>query len=131
MSLLIHVKQLILVAVILVPFSLVHTKEGGELEVVKFDEKFDIAKNDWVVLEDGLKIQFLYHSHKRTMLGGPSSPLILQMKYNFNGEHSEKQHGLNINDRRTGEWVWNNYHFKMVDYEYNTRMQLIVSKTGN
>jgi hypothetical protein len=92
----------------------------------QFGTPFVIRTNEVVTFPEGLTIRFLSHSHKRTMAGGPSSPLIIYMDYEL-GNEKQEQHQRNLQvDEGDKQWTWKQYRFELVDYRYGDWMKLVV-----
>jgi len=104
------------------------SSEKHKMEIYSFNEQFKVTQNLWFELEDGLKIQFQYHSHKKRAPSGPKSPLIIAMKYSLDGKVSEKHHYVHPDEEGVLRWKWDSYNIQISSYKYGTSMSLIVDK---
>lgn len=89
-------------------------------------KRFSISKNQTILLNKNRSITFTGHSHKRTLANGPGSPLIIHMEYHLNGDSSNEEYRLNLNNHPDSEagWEWNTYKFILHEYAYNDYMVL-------
>lgn len=76
-----------------------------------------------LLIEAGVEVQFLGHSHK-SISAGQTSPLIVYMRYESAGRIVEQQHNL----FKPYSWVWERYRFEIVSHEYDEHMVLRISK---
>jgi len=95
------------------------------MQSVDFEREFTIRKGKTVEFPDGFKLTFLGNSHKTVMAGGPSSPLIVVVAYELNGDRDQFNYSLYPDKNET--WSWQGYFFYLVDYEYGSSMKLKVS----
>ncbi|RPI73898.1 MAG: hypothetical protein EHM45_20040 [Desulfobacteraceae bacterium] len=51
---------------------------------MEFPKEFTIHKGQTVEFAEGLKLTFEGHSHKRTFINGPPSPLMVYVGYEIN-----------------------------------------------
>ena len=93
---------------------------------------FTLSRNKTIILDDNIKITFLYHSHKKTLVDGPPSPLIVYIKYEKMGYEKEVEYHLETNysklkTEKVG-WEWNNLYFILTEYRYNDFMNVEIYK---
>lgn len=104
------------------------------------DKEVNLIRNSPYKLNETTTITFIAHSHKRTIAGGPKTPLITYIKYetSINGEKESKELELNkplISERiyniffdpekkLNSGWVWKDSVFILQHYEYNESMKV-------
>lgn len=93
------------------------------------NEPFIVIPQNQVVIESGLKITFISHEHKRTKVGGPKSPLIVHMKYEYKDQKFSETHNVHQNSEGELKWIWRTYEFRIISYSYGEDMKISISKT--
>lgn len=90
-------------------------------------DKITLNKGETKNINDEISVTFISHSHKKARLGGPPSPLIMYLEYEYQGIKSKEQHNLITNYEmikkdKTG-WRWKNVYFILINYIYNDFIQ--------
>lgn len=107
-----------------------NTSNDKTMKKYTFNKEFSIKKKQWIELEDGLKIQFLAHSHKAVMAGGPASPLIVAMNYELKGDEYQQRHYVYPDEDNLLAWSWNHYTVHINSHVYGQSMNLTIIKAG-
>jgi hypothetical protein len=121
-------KTFLLIAVLL--FSSFITIAQSDTKPFK---EITIRKNESIQLDSVTKMMFLYHSHKKTLVDGPPSPLITYIYYVVSGKSEEKQYNIDFDPEKKFKsgWKWKNYIFVLGKYEYDEFMELQIFKSEN
>ncbi len=88
---------------------------------------FTFQKGQTHALPGGRSITFVGHGHKRVKSGGPSSPLIVWLKYrSAEGTAQDAEARLKPKDG-VNSWTWDHLRFVLEDHTYDFSMTLAVS----
>jgi len=91
-----------------------------------------VKRNSTIKLTDRVSFTFVAHSHKMTMQGGPSSPLIVYVRYDCGSTHEEHQYNIFFHEKGGSSaepaWEWKGHVFVIIDYRYNDYMKLRIYK---
>ncbi len=100
-----------------------------ENNVIKNNTPFTMTPKLWLEVEGGLSIQWVSHGHKKTRIDGPSSPLLVAMKYQLNGDVFDVQHAIYPHEDGSARWIWSNYTVDLIEYVYGKSMTIRIYKT--
>lgn len=94
------------------------------------EKAITLKKGETKRLNNEITITFISHSHKKTHINGPPSPLIMYLEYEYQGTKEKIQHNLitnyeSLKKDKTG-WRWNNIYFILIEYSYNDYIQFEV-----
>jgi hypothetical protein len=88
---------------------------------------FTIRKGETLEALDGLRVTFKGHGHKTVMVGGPSSPLIIYLGFEHDGQTAEQE--FHVFDQDKGRaFEWSNFVFELLDHRYDEWMKLTVRR---
>lgn len=106
------------------------TMYGSSQEsIMNQSSELTIYKGETKEISKGFEITFESHSHKRSFLNGPDSPLIIYMSYRIdNNKDIMIQHNTYPKQGADWGWDWKEYSFVVKEFEYNTSMKLYVRK---
>ena len=87
--------------------------------------KLRIEKGQELALSDGGRLSFVAHGHKRTMVGGPSSPLIIHGAFAAKGEKALTPFEVHVHTDETRIFsLPGGFTFELVDHDYDGWMKL-------
>lgn len=102
-------------------------------EIFKFNKRVQIKMNEEVHFEDSLTVLLTSFSHKRPYVGGPTKATAYLTV--FNGALSESImlsfHGTEGKSdiESFDTLIWKEYTFELKKFDYDTAVEVIVSKT--
>lgn len=96
---------------------------------MEFNEAFVIQKKQTVELGNGLKVTFDAHSHKRVMIGGPPSPLIVYMTFELGSVKESASFNVHM-EEGPAMFSWKDYTFEIKGHEYDRAMTLVVTRVN-
>jgi len=88
---------------------------------------FTIRKGETLDALDGLRVTFKGHGHKTMMVGGPTSPLIIYLAFEYDGKTAEHEYHVYDHDHARG-FEWNNFVFELLEHHYDVWMKLSVRR---
>ena len=87
--------------------------------------KVRLERGQEVTLPDGARLSFLAHGHKRTMVGGPSSPLIIHGAFAAPGKKALEPFEEHVQTEETRVFkLPGGFTFELGKYEYDGFMEL-------
>ena len=88
---------------------------------------FTIRKGETLEALDGLRVTFKGHGHKTAMVSGPSSPLIIYLGFEHDGQTAEQEFQVFDQDK-VRAFEWGDFVFELLDHRYDDWMKLTVRR---
>lgn len=86
--------------------------------------KLRVGKVDAVTFPNGVRLRLVAHGHKRTRVGGPSSPLLVSLAFseNFPAEMTNVEFSLHLEEER--HFAIGRHLFRLAAHHYGEWMDL-------
>jgi hypothetical protein len=87
-----------------------------------------VLRRKHIELDDGMIWRFLGHGHK-SVSPGQSSPLMISWDV-LRGDHEIDEGQLSILPPEEKTWRWRDYHFELVEHDYDKSMTLAIRRVA-
>jgi hypothetical protein len=139
-------KIIICFSILLFSTNFIYTQiKSNEQKMTNANFKYGVITelkiNEEVCFDDSLKILLTSFSHKRPYTGGPTkaTAYLTLSKANLTKEITLSVHGVDgksesedslSDSERYDSLLWNAYEFQLKSFNYDTSIEIIISKTG-